>query len=303
MKPIRDTICAALVCVAVLTTLIPLSAAALSKGVYTASVVTTYYNPDTGEIDDGGTANAALGEGMCRSATGTKALIESDGKNTWVTVRLLLQSNCKNVALYTRNGYNSYSKASYTVMQENAGEDSIDYRFKVSDAGVMMKGTMYVTPMGRNVLWYLYIDTSTIASGSSDFVVSIDTSTPASSSSGKSSGSSSGSHSSTSAAVAGSSAGTSGSTASGKVSGSTDALDSEDSGEEDGDGTTDEGTEEEDSVPDDSDPESSSQTPDSKKSADDSDEGGLGGTAAVLVIAVIAVAGGGTAVLIRRRKR
>ena len=99
MKPIRDTICAALVCVAVLTTLIPLSAAALSKGVYTASVVTTYYNPDTGEIDDGGTANAALGEGMCRSATGTKALIESDGKNTWVRATAKMWPSIRETAI------------------------------------------------------------------------------------------------------------------------------------------------------------------------------------------------------------
>ena len=93
MIAIGKKICAALVCAVVLTAMLPLTASALSAGVYTASVVTTYYNPDTGEVDDGGTANAALGEGMCRSATGTTALVESDGTNTWVTIRLLLQSN------------------------------------------------------------------------------------------------------------------------------------------------------------------------------------------------------------------
>ena len=157
----------------------PAKAAGLEPGVYTGTMVTTYYNPDTGNVDDGGTANAALGEGMCRSATDEACLVEVDQEgNVWITVRLLLQSNCKNVALYTRTGYDSYSKVSYDIMSEDAGNDSIDYRIKVSDAGVKLKGTMYVTPMGRDVLWYLYVDTSTLKEGSGDFVVSIDTSAP-----------------------------------------------------------------------------------------------------------------------------
>lgn len=158
---------------------LPAKAAGLEPGVYTGTMVTTYYNPDTGNVDDGGTANAALGEGMCRSATDEACLVEVDQEgNIWITVRLLLQSNCKNVALYTRTGYDSYSKVSYDIMSEDAGNDSIDYRIKVSDAGVKLKGTMYVTPMGRDVLWYLYVDTSTLKEGSGDFVVSIDTSAP-----------------------------------------------------------------------------------------------------------------------------
>lgn len=158
---------------------LPAKAAGLEPGVYTGTMVTTYYNPDTGNVDDGGTANAALGEGMCRSATDEACLVEVDQQgNIWITVRLLLQSNCKDVALYTRTGYDSYSKVSYDIMSEDAGNDSIDYRIKVSDAGVKLKGTMYVTPMGRDVLWYLYVDTSTLKEGSGDFVVSIDTSAP-----------------------------------------------------------------------------------------------------------------------------
>lgn len=158
---------------------LPAKAAGLEPGVYTGTMVTTYYNPDTGNVDDGGTANAALGEGMCRSATDEACLVEVDQQgNIWITVRLLLQSNCKDVALYTRTGYDSYSQVSYDIMSEDAGNDSIDYRIKVSDAGVKLKGTMYVTPMGRDVLWYLYVDTSTLKEGSGDFVVSIDTSAP-----------------------------------------------------------------------------------------------------------------------------
>ena len=166
---------AVLACMVLLCGLTAVSASALEAGVYTANVTTTYYNPDTGNVDDGGTANAALGEGMCRSATDTTGLVEVDQDGTvWVTIRLLLQSNCKNVAFYARNGYDSYAKVSYTKTAEDSEKDSIDYRFKVSDPGVKLKGTMYVNPMGRDVLWYLYVDTATLKSGSGDFVVSID---------------------------------------------------------------------------------------------------------------------------------
>lgn len=158
---------------------VPASAASVADGVYTAKMVTSYYNPDTGNVDDGGTANAALGEGMCRSATDEACLVEVDGDDVWVTVRLLLQSNCNNVALYTRNGYDSYSQVNYSITSEDAANDSIDYRIKVTEPGQKLKCTMYVGPMGRDVLWYLYVDTSTLKSGSGDFVVNIDTSKPA----------------------------------------------------------------------------------------------------------------------------
>lgn len=169
-----------LLCAALLTALCAVPSFALDSGVYTAKVVTSYYNPDTGKVDDGGTANAALGEGMCRSATAETGLVEVDKDgNIWLTIRLLLQSNCRDVAFYTRSSYDSYSGVSYIITAEDAVNDSIDYRFKVSDAGVKLKGTMYVEPMGRDVLWYLYVDTATLKAGSGDFEVGIDLSAAA----------------------------------------------------------------------------------------------------------------------------
>ena len=177
---LRRRIFSLVLCLGMMTGLLSVSALAaeVKSGVYTASMVTTYYNPDTGNVDDGGTANAALGEGMCRSATDEICLVEVDGDDIWITVRLLLQSNCSNVAIYSRNGYDSYSQVSYDIMSEDAANDSIDYRIKVSDVGQKLKCTMYVSPMGRDVLWYLYVDTASLTAGSGDFVVSIDTSTP-----------------------------------------------------------------------------------------------------------------------------
>ena len=154
-------------------------ALALDAGTYVGYNETSYYNPDTGNIDDGGTKNAALGEGMCRSATAEACFLEIDHDgNMWLTVRLLLQASCSNIALYTRTGYDSYSQVNYEITAENSGEDSVDYRFRVSsDHDIQLKGTMYVTPMGRDVLWYMTCKNFTAGTG--DFVVNIDTSAPA----------------------------------------------------------------------------------------------------------------------------
>ncbi|WP_317854447.1 heme-binding Shp domain-containing protein [Chakrabartyella piscis] len=144
---------------------------AMDNGAFYAYVITDYYNPDTGNIDDGGTANAALGEGMCRSATDTRGLVEKIGDEYFVTIRLLLQSNTKEVSFYTHAGYDQYQPVNYTIMTENAMEDSVDYRFQVADPFAPIKATMYVTPMGRDVLWYIYLDESTLSSDTGDFVV------------------------------------------------------------------------------------------------------------------------------------
>ena len=95
MIAIGKKLCAALVCAVVLTAMLPLTASALSAGVYTASVVTTYYNPDTGEVDDGGTANAASERVCAARPPGTTALVESDGTNTWVTIRFFCRATVK----------------------------------------------------------------------------------------------------------------------------------------------------------------------------------------------------------------
>lgn len=294
---------------------VPASAAEVSPGVYTASMVTTYYNPDTGNVDDGGTANAALGEGMCRSATDKTALVEVDSSgNVWVTVRLLLQSNCSNIALYSRSGYDSYKQLSYNIIAEDAGNDSIDYRIKVSEPGQKLKCTMYVTPMGRDVLWYLYVDTSTLKSGSGDFVVSIDTSsnntqsstvtTPAAGASGA--GTSSGG---TSSAV------TTDTAAPGSTASGTTESDTQGSGDVAGD-TGENGSleSEEDGEPAEGDQELNSEKDASKKDADGAIKAdtsslsdktvseGLSSTVIAGIVIVVILLAVGAVVLVRRKK-
>lgn len=150
---------------------------AIDQGAYYVYANTNYWNPDTGEIDDGGTANAALGEGMCRSATDTRALVEKDGDKYYVTIRLLLQSNTNTTSFWKHNGYNTYEQVNYEIIAENAVEDSIDYRFEVYDPFAPIKASMYVVPMGRATVWYIELDESSISTNTGDFVVSVSATT------------------------------------------------------------------------------------------------------------------------------
>ena len=173
---------AAALCLLLACSLLVLPAAAADFGAYTANVVVSYTNPDTGEIDDlTDAANSALGEGMCISATGKTALVETDRSgNTWVTIRLLMQSNCSNIRFAARVGYNEYQEIGYTESGYGMdGDDSIDYRMNVWSEDTVFKCSMYVTPMGRDVVWYLYLDTGSLKSGGGDFNVMIDLNEPA----------------------------------------------------------------------------------------------------------------------------
>ncbi len=149
------------------------TASALEQGAYSVYAGSNYWNPDTGEVDDGGTANAALGDGMSRSVTGTSALVEREGDSYFVTVRLLLQSSTYDAQFQIRTDYNTYEGVEYDIMAENAVTDSVDYRFQVDDPFQPIKASMYVVPMGRTTVWYIQLDESSTSSDTGDFIVTV----------------------------------------------------------------------------------------------------------------------------------
>lgn len=169
---------AILVCMVLLVTCMSVTVMALNQGAYVGSVSTYYNNPDTGVPDDSAASDPTLGDSMCRSATGTTALVESDGANNWVTLRLLLQSNVNNISIAVRNGYNSYSPVSYEITGSNSGNDSRDFRFQIADPGAYIKCSMYVAPMGRDVVWFVRVNTGSLSAGNGDFNARISAPTP-----------------------------------------------------------------------------------------------------------------------------
>lgn len=156
------------------------NAFAFSDGIYLADTLTYYLNPDTGKTDDGGTGNAEIGEGMCRSAVYEKALLEQQDGKTWITLRMLLYSHISNIRIYTQNSpKGEYTEVKYSVMAENSTNDSGDMRFEAPSADCYVKTKMYVAPMGRDVCFYWKVDAATVQSGNADFITTIKTGTSA----------------------------------------------------------------------------------------------------------------------------
>lgn len=150
----------------------PVSAA--SGGVYIAVATPHYKHPVTGKIEDAGGENSAvLGQSMTESATYKKALVEVDGSgNTYITVRLQLMDNIENPQFQidgSRNG--SFTSVSATLMQEDYINNTADYRMKVPSEKAIIRCNMYVTAMGRDVIFYITV--SDLKQGSDDFITSI----------------------------------------------------------------------------------------------------------------------------------
>lgn len=174
MKKILKIVCCMSIALIVLMSLNCVSAFAASNGIYIATATPHYKHPTTGIIEDsGGESSAVLGQSMTESATYTKALVEVDlSGNTYVTVRLQLMDNIQNPKFKidgNRNG--SFSSVSASLMQEDYTNNTADYRMKVPNESAIICCTMYVVPMGRDVVFYITV--SNLKSGSDDFVTSI----------------------------------------------------------------------------------------------------------------------------------
>lgn len=179
------------------TALIASPAYAVSSGTYVATATPHYAHPHTGQIEDsGGDGSATLGQAMTESATANKALVEVDSAgNTYVTVRLQLMDNIKNPS-FTVDGSNTQVQ----LMQENASDNTADYRIFVQNTNSVIRCTMYVTAMGRDVVFYITV--GNLKAGHGDFITSIKTTSSAgvASSSSKSSAAANSSSSGTSSA-------------------------------------------------------------------------------------------------------
>lgn len=146
---------------------------AASNGIYIATATPHYRNPSTGVIEDsGGEGSEALGQSMTESATYGQALVEVDPSgNTYVTVRLKLMDNIQNPQFQVDG-----SGAAATLMQEDYGNNTADYRMRVNSESSVIRCNMYVVPMGREVIFYITV--SNLQAGSGDFITSVTVEAP-----------------------------------------------------------------------------------------------------------------------------
>lgn len=162
------TLCGMVVMLALVAGITAITAYAASHGIYTATATPHYRNPLTGKIEDsGGEDSEVLGQSMTESATYTKALVEVDSNgNTYITVRLKLMDNIQNPTFMVDG-----STTSASLMQEDYSANTADYRMKVASENSVIRCSMYVVPMGRDVIFFITV--SNLNSGSGDFVTSI----------------------------------------------------------------------------------------------------------------------------------
>ena len=162
------TLCGMVVMLALVAGITAIPAYAASNGIYTATATPHYRNPLTGKIEDsGGEDSEVLGQSMTESATYTKALVEVDSNgNTYITVRLKLMDNIQNPT-FNVDG----NSVSASLMQEDYSANTADYRMKVASENSVIRCSMYVVPMGRDVIFFITV--SNLKSGSGDFVTSI----------------------------------------------------------------------------------------------------------------------------------
>lgn len=167
-------------------------------GIYTVDITGSYLNPLTGVTADGGTKNAAIGEGMVQGVISpingggdineamknqsnsekrwSKALLQrtNDGK-LYATVRIHLMNWVKRsseqgpfIKVLQKDGEFKQVEATETKVNIEQYKDSyVDYRFEVPNENFLAMVQMYVEPMNRPVRFFVEVNPNTIQEGNS----------------------------------------------------------------------------------------------------------------------------------------
>lgn len=139
---------------------------ALDDGAYLIGRSTSYVNPLTGVTEDGGT-NITLGDSMIASIVENKLLLEQVNGKYYVTIGLGLASQISQVKFKIMNSSGSFSEVSATKTgSSSANGDTVNhYRIQLSSLNVYISPIMYVTPMGRDVQFFIKPDISSATAG------------------------------------------------------------------------------------------------------------------------------------------
>ncbi len=177
------------------------SVQAASGSVYTCVIHPCYAHPVTGVIEDsGGEASYTTGQGMVDGAVYTTGILElTDSGEYYLTIRMSLMDYTSNHSFWVQNVEDS-GWSSPAIGVTGNGTDSngttADICMQVPSENCVVRGSMYVQPMGRNVIFYLYPSDYTTGNNT-DMTATIVTAASGSSSGGSSSSGSSSSGSST----------------------------------------------------------------------------------------------------------
>lgn len=138
------------------------NAYAASGTVYTCTINRSYSHPVTGVIEDsGGEASYATGQGMVESCVNTTGILEkTDGGAYYLTIRLSLMDYTSGhsfqVQSYGDSGWSTPSEIGTTATGSDSNGSTADVCIRVPSENCVIRGSMYVEPMGRNVIFYVY---------------------------------------------------------------------------------------------------------------------------------------------------
>ncbi|KGF11349.1 ABC transporter [Tissierellia bacterium S5-A11] len=125
-----------------------------------------YIHPVTGVIEDPGN-NPGIGQGMTENVVHPQALVETtDDGRIFLSVRYNLANYIKNetFAVQKRGDASFYSVPAQVTAST---ETTKDYRIEIPSKDVIVRGSFFVGPMGRDVIFYYDIANPT--PGNTDF--------------------------------------------------------------------------------------------------------------------------------------
>lgn len=134
---------------------------AASGNVYSCQIARTYEHPVTGKVEDsGGSLSKATGQGMVEGAISSKGLLEvTDSGDYYLTFRISLVDYTSNLNFSVQkrgaSGFQTQSVTQTATGKDNNGTTK-DLRIKLPSQDSIIRCSMYVKPMGRNVIFYFY---------------------------------------------------------------------------------------------------------------------------------------------------
>ena len=133
---------------------------AASGTVYSCTVNRGYRHPVTGAIEDaGGEGSYVTGQGMIEGCIYPSGLFEqTDTGECYLTIRMGLADFTSGHAFYVQSrGESGWTQVS--VFASSSGSDAngttLDVCIPVPQADCVVRGSMYVDPMGRDVIFFL----------------------------------------------------------------------------------------------------------------------------------------------------
>lgn len=162
IKILKNRLSACLLAAMTVLSMIPAVPVHAESGtVYSCTINRSYSNPVTGEVEDaGGQASYATGQGMVEGCVYGSGMLEvTDSGNYYLTVRLGLMDYTSNHNFAVQNVGDSGWMSTSTAVTANGSDSNgttADLCIQVPSENCVVRGSMYVSPMGRDVVFYFY---------------------------------------------------------------------------------------------------------------------------------------------------